>query len=236
MILPNSIKEKDLLNRNVRSTQDLREKLKQYKQYDRQDDFQRQLEAQKVAYQKSIEQHVRFLDEVNEDKKKLTARCQALENRIRSIEQAHRLDLQRFKDTQAAAEKFRREKWIDDKSRKFKELTVQSFEPEIQKLTDKYQKEIEDLKEIHRIELNQIDVKASEHYIRLTDDLREELEREKQQAVARERELARERYEKAIRDERESFVEQRKKLFAEIEEEKVRQTEIFSKQRAELDK
>lgn len=164
------------------------------------------------------------------------ARCQALENRIRSIEQAHRLEIQRFRDTQAAAEKSRREKWIEDKSRKFKELTVQSLEPEIQKIIDKYQKEIEDLKEIHRAELSQVDVKASERYIHLTDDLREELEREKQQAVARERELAREKYEKAIRDDRESFVEQRKKLFGEVEEEKVRQTEIFAKQRAELDK
>ena len=265
LVLRTPPKEKNPLNRNVRSTQDFRDKLKQWKSQDRPDSFQQQLEAQKQAYQQSIEQHIRFLDEVrfsrlffprkfvvsssqvNEDKKKLVARCDVLENQlkttekkyenqIRTLEFSHRLEIQRFKDQQALAEKSRRDKWIEDKSRKFKELTVQNLEPEIQKFIEKHQKEIAELREIHQAELTQADVKASERYIRLTDELREELEREKQTAVARERELAREKYEKAIRDERESFVEQRKKLFAEVEEEKRRQTDLLGKQRAELEK
>ena len=64
LVLRTPPKEKNAVNRNVRSTQDLRDKLKQWKSQERPDDFQQQLEAQKQAYQKSIEQHIRFLDEV----------------------------------------------------------------------------------------------------------------------------------------------------------------------------
>jgi 5-azacytidine-induced protein 1 len=70
----------------------------------------------------------------------------------------------------------------------------------------------------------------------MTEDLRDQLEREKESAIARERDLAREKYEKGLRDEEKSFVEQRRRLYTEIEDEKNRQAELATKQRAELDK
>jgi 5-azacytidine-induced protein 1 len=92
------------------------------------------------------------------------------------------------------------------------------------------------MKTIHEAELLASDERAAHRYIRMTEELRDQLEREKEVAIARERELAREKYEKALRDEEKSFSEQRRRLHAEIEEEKNRQAELAARQRADLDK
>ena len=173
---------------------------------------------------------------INDDKKKLVTRCEQLDFQLKKLEKkyenqlrSHRLELQRFKDTQTVAQKSRREQWLDDKT---KELTARGVEPEIQKLISQHKEEMENCKRIHQAEL----LKESDRYVHLTDVLREELEREKQEAIARERELAREKYEKAIRDEQEAFIEQRKKLFADVDEEKYRQADLMNKQRIDLEK
>jgi 5-azacytidine-induced protein 1 len=92
------------------------------------------------------------------------------------------------------------------------------------------------MKIIHEAELLAADERAAQRYVRMTEDLRDQLEREKESAIARERDLAREKYEKGLRDEEKSFVEQRRRLYTEIEDEKNRQAELATKQRAELDK
>ena len=182
-----------------------------------------------------------------DDKKKLSERCERLvdelksidkrsSDRLKSMEESHRIELQKLKDVHEAAEKLRRERWIDEKTKKIKELTVRGLEPEIQKLIGKHKAELMKMKTVHEAELLAADERAAQRYIRLTEDLRNQLEREKESAVARERELAREKSEKAIRDEEKSFVEQRRRLYAEIEDEKNRQADLATKQRADLDK
>ena len=152
------------------------------------------------------------------------------------MEEFHRLELQRLKDTNEAAEKLRRERWIEEKTRKIKEITVRGLEPEIQKLINKHKTELTKVNTVHQAELLTADERAAQRYIRLTEELREQLEREKQEAIAREREMAREKYEKAIRDEQQSFVEQRRRLFNEVEDEKNRQGDLVNKQRIDLDR
>ena len=51
-------------NGHIRSTQDLRDTLKRYQNFD---DFERQLQLQKDEYQSSIQRHIKFLDEVRID-------------------------------------------------------------------------------------------------------------------------------------------------------------------------
>lgn len=68
------------------------------------------------------------------------------------------------------------------------------LEPEIQKLIAKHKQEIKKLKMLHEAELLQSDERAAQRYIRQTEELREVLEREKEEQGQRERELARKRY------------------------------------------
>ena len=137
---------------------------------------------------------------------------------------------------QEAAEKLRREKWIEDKTKKIKEMTVKGLEPEIQNLIGKHKNEIKTLKSIHEAELLQADERASQRYIRMIEEMRQNFEQEKELSVNKEREMAKQRYEKSLQDEEKSFLEQRRRLYAEIEEEKNRIAEQGAKQRLELDR
>ena len=182
-----------------------------------------------------------------EDKKKLSGRCERLvselknidqkcTDRIRTFEESQRSEIQRLKEVHDNAEKLRRERWIDEKTKKIKELTVRGLEPEIQQLIGRHKNELSKLKTIHEAELLASDERAAQRYIRLTEELRDQLEREKQQAIAHERDLARDRYEKVLRDEEQSYIEQRRRLYQEVDEEKHRQADLVAKQRADLDK
>ncbi|CAF1523041.1 unnamed protein product, partial [Adineta steineri] len=73
---------------------------------------------------------------------------------------------------------------------KIKELTVRGLEPEIQKLISRHKNELAKVKVVHEAELLAADERASQHYIRMVEELRDQLEREKDVAIAHERELA----------------------------------------------
>ena len=144
--------------------------------------------------------------------------------------------MQKLKDTFEAAEKLRREKWIDEKTKKIKEMTVKGLEPEIHSLISKHKNEIKTLKAQNDAELLQADERAAQRYIRITEELRENYEREKEASMQKERELCKQRYEKSLEEEEKSFLEQRRRLYAEIEEEKNRVAEQAALQRKELDR
>lgn len=113
---------------------------------------------------------------------------------------------------------------------------MKGLEPEIQALINKHKSEIKSLKTVHEAELMQADERAAQRYIKITEELRENYEREKEAAVQRERDVSKQRYEKSLQDEENSFLEQRRRLYAEIEEEKNRLAEQAATQRRELDR
>ncbi len=70
-------------------------------------------------------------------------------------------------------------------------MTVKGLEPEIQRLIAKHKQEIKKLKTIHEAELTEADERAGQRYVKMTEQLRDQLAQEKEAACARERELAR---------------------------------------------
>lgn len=73
-------------------------------------------------------------------------------------------------------------------------MTVQGLEPEIQRLIAKHKNEIKKIKQIHEAEILESDERAAQRYVRMTEELRDQLAKEKEAACARERELAKQRY------------------------------------------
>lgn len=67
------------------------------------------------------------------------------------------------------------------------------LEPEIQKLISKHKQELKKLRTLHEAELLQADDRAAQRYVRQCDELRQQLEREKDEQCQRERELAKQR-------------------------------------------
>ena len=115
-------------------------------------------------------------------------------------------------------------------------MTVKGLEPEIQGLINKHKSELKALKSVHDAELMQADERASQRYIRITEELRENYDREKEASIQRERDISKQRYEKSLEEEEKSFLEQRRRMYAEIEEEKNRIAEQGAIQRKELDR
>ncbi|XP_067403355.1 centrosomal protein of 131 kDa isoform X4 [Emydura macquarii macquarii] len=181
-----------------------------------------------------------------DDKKVLSEKCEAVVAELKQVDQKytkkiaqmqeqHELEIKKLKELMSATEKIRREKWIDEKTKKIKEITVKGLEPEIQKLIIRHKQEIKKLKMLHEAELLQSDERAAQRYVRQTEEMRELLEREKEEQSQREREMARQRYEKHLEQEEQALQQQRRRLYSEVAEEKERLSQQAARQRAELE-
>lgn len=205
-----------------------------------------QLKQQSEQYESTIQRHLTFIDQLIDDKKSLSERCESLVNelkkvdqkyssKIRQMQEQHDTEMKKLQELMTATEKVRREKWIDEKTKKIKEITVKGLEPEIQRLISKHKQEIRKLKALHEAELLQSDERAAMRYVRQAEELRQNVEQEKEELSQKERELAKQRYEKQLVQEEQSLQEQRRRLYSEVAEEKERLNQQAARQRAELD-
>ncbi|XP_030840141.1 centrosomal protein of 131 kDa isoform X2 [Strongylocentrotus purpuratus] len=207
----------------------------------------RRLQLQKEEYESTIKRHLSFIDQLIDDKKALSEKYDGVvtelkqvdkkyQGRIKNMDDSHTRELSKIKDVQAAAEKLRREKWIDEKTKKIKEITVKGLEPEIQRLIANHKAEIKKVKTIHEAEMLQAEERAGQKYVRHIEELRDQLADEKEAACAREREMAKQRYEKQLEQEEAAYQQQRRRMYSEVQEEKDRINEQARRQRQEMDR
>ena len=122
------------------------------------------LDKQKAEFESVIERHVNFLDQLVNDKKELTDRCEAHKNKIRELEHRsekklkdlgskHDVQLKKNKEAWLASEKLRREKWMQEKTHEIKEVTVRGLEPEIQRILMDKKKELRVQEDKHQQQL-----------------------------------------------------------------------------------
>uniref|UniRef100_A0A3B5R5K8 Centrosomal protein 131 n=1 Tax=Xiphophorus maculatus TaxID=8083 RepID=A0A3B5R5K8_XIPMA len=209
-------------------------------------ELSRNFQLQKEQYEATIQRHLTFIDQLINDKKALSERCEGVvaelkqvdqkyTKKIAHMQQQHEMEIKKLKDLMSATEKIRREKWIDEKTKKIKEITIKGLEPEIQKLISKHKQELKKLRTLHEAELLQADERAAQRYVRQSEELRQQLETEKEEQCQRERELAKQRYEKQLQEEELSLQQQRRRLYKEVADEKERLAELAARQRGELE-
>ncbi|XP_029417178.1 centrosomal protein of 131 kDa isoform X5 [Nannospalax galili] len=209
-------------------------------------ELSRQLQQQKEHYEATIQRHLSFIDQLIEDKKVLSEKCEAVvtelkqgdqrcRERVAQMQEQHDLEIRKLKELMSATEKVRREKWINEKTKKIKEITVRGLEPEIQKLIAKHKQEVRRLRGLHEAELQQRDEQAAQRHLRQAEELREHLEREKEALGQKERERAQQRFEQHLEQEQQALEQQRRRLYSEVAEEKERLGRQAARQRAELE-
>src|SRR6218665_2646637 len=71
------------------------------------------------------------------------------------------------------------------------EMTVKGVEPELQRQSAHQKNKLNKIKATHQAELMVADEREAERYVQMTEELRDQLAKEKEAACARERELAR---------------------------------------------
>ncbi|XP_027018926.2 centrosomal protein of 131 kDa isoform X2 [Tachysurus fulvidraco] len=213
-------------------------------------------QIQKQQYDATIQRHLAFIDQLIDDKKSLNEHCECVVTELKQVDQKytkkinqmqeqHELvwqilgplceEIKKIKELMSASEKIRREKWIDEKTKKIKEITVKGLEPEIQKLISKHKQELKKLKLLHDAELLQADERAAQRYIRQIEELREQLEKERDEQCQRERELAKQRFEKQLQEEQNALQQQSRRLYKEVADEKERLTQQAARQHTELE-
>ncbi|KAG1955160.1 centrosomal protein of 131 kDa isoform X2 [Pimephales promelas] len=204
------------------------------------------LQLQKQQYEATIQRHLTFIDQLIDDKKALSEKCEEVVGELKQVDEKytkkiaqmqeqHELEIKKLKELMSATEKIRREKWIDEKTKKIKEITVKGLEPEIQKLISKHKQELKKLRVLHEAELLQADERAAQRYVRQSEELRQQLERERDEQCQRERELAKQRFEKQLQEEENALQQQRRRLYKEVSEEKERITQLAARQHTELE-
>nr|KAF6415318.1 centrosomal protein 131 [Molossus molossus] len=164
----------------------------------------RQLRQQREYYEAAIQRQLSFIDQLIKEKTTLGEKCQAAVAELLQGDQRHKereaqlqeqqeLEIKKLKELMSATEKVRREKWMNEKTRKIKEITVRGLEPEIQKLIAKHKQELRKLRTLHAAELLQAEERAAQRHGRQVEVLREQLEREKEALAQQERERTQQR-------------------------------------------
>ncbi|XP_036853260.2 centrosomal protein of 131 kDa isoform X1 [Manis javanica] len=201
---------------------------------------------QREHYEATIQRHLCFIDQLIEDKKVLAEKCEAVVAELKQRDQRrreheaqmrahHELEIKKLKELMSATERVRREKWINEKTRKIKEITVRGLEPEIQKLVARHKQEVARLRSLHEAELVQADQRAAQRCDHQVKELREHLQREKEALAQQERERARQCFERQLEQEQWALEQQRRRLYSEVAEEKEQLGQQAARQRAELE-
>ncbi|XP_051172714.1 centrosomal protein of 131 kDa-like [Leptopilina boulardi] len=200
------------------------------------------LQSQKLKYQGIVKRHQKFIEKLLSEKKELTEKSNALTQRIKEIDAKHQRDIkvaverhsveiQRAKELCAASEKIRRERWLEAKTNKIKEMTVKGLEPELRSMTEQHQLEIQNLRSIHLEELQNMDLRAIRRTNQQMEQLRVELTENHEKLLNEEKEILRSRYEEKLNEQEFLFDEKQRKYFEELQQEK----EKFSQEQMKRD-
>ncbi|XP_043281919.1 centrosomal protein of 131 kDa isoform X2 [Venturia canescens] len=190
-----------------------------------------ELQLMKSKYQAIIKRHQKFIEQLIAEKKDLTEKCTALAQRIKEIEakqqrelkcalDRHALELQRAKELCLASEKIRRERWLEAKTSKIKEMTVKGLEPELRSMVEQHQQEIQDIRSTHMKELQEVELRTIRRSNQQLEQLRLELTESHDKIAANEREALRTRFQEKF-DEQEALLQaEQRRFFEELQQEK----------------
>ncbi|CAB3378666.1 Hypothetical predicted protein [Cloeon dipterum] len=164
---------------------------------------------QKLEYESALKKLQDGMEKLLSDKKMLVEKVEELVQKLREAESKHMgaiqalqqrqtVEIARTKQIAAAAEKVRREKWVERQTARIKELTVKGLEPELTRLNLQHENKVAQIQASHSREL-QAQVEAEGKRV---DELRSAMLKEKDEELARERTLISERFERQIAEER----------------------------------
>ncbi|KAJ3132574.1 Centrosomal protein of 131 kDa [Geranomyces variabilis] len=209
-----------------RAKENLREQALEFKK-----ELKSKLALQRKEYETIIKRHLTFIDKLLAEKEELTKKCEALTGEVKALEkqfreksivleEQHERDLKQQKELWAQAEKIKRDKWIQEKTKAIKDQTIKGLEPEIQRMLSQHKLQNRQMEEKYREELVREKNALIEQQARQTEAMRDRVVAERQRACEEEREFARQRYQKQLERDEMEFQQQRRKLLADFDEQK----------------
>nr|XP_033337543.1 centrosomal protein of 131 kDa [Megalopta genalis] len=202
------------------------------------------LHAQEDKYKAIVKRHQKFIEQLIAEKTELTEKCNSLAQRVKDIEvkmqrdlkaaaDRHSVELQRAKEHFAAAEKIKRERWIEARTSKIKEMTVKGLEPELRSMMEQHTEEIQGLRNAHMKELQDVELRVIRRSNQQLEQLRLELTASHERMVANEKNILWTRYKDKLGEQESQFKDQRVKLMEELQAEREKSSKNQAKQNAE---
>ncbi|CAK9816111.1 Centrosomal protein of 131 kDa [Anthophora plagiata] len=200
------------------------------------------LQQQEEKYKGIVKRHQKFIEELIGEKTDLTEKCNSLAQRVREIEikmqrdlkaaaERHTVELQRAKEHYAAAEKIKRERWIEARTTRIKEMTVKGLEPELHNMMEQHAKEIQRLRNVHMKELQDAELRIIRRSNQQLEQLRLELTSSHERMLTNEKNILWSRYQEKLEEQENQFKEQQTKLMEELQ----RDREKFGKELTKRD-
>ncbi|XP_077266800.1 centrosomal protein dilatory isoform X3 [Temnothorax americanus] len=182
-------------------------------------------------YRTIVKRHQKFIEQLLAEKTDLTQKCDSLARQIKEMEQKiqrdlkviserHAVELQRAKENMAASEKIRRERWLEMKTSKIKEMTVKGLEPELHNMMEQHQQEIQELRRTHIKELQDTELRAMRRSNQQLEQLRIELTDSHEKMLAKEKDILAARYKENLEEQEAHFQTQQKTFVEHFEREK----------------
>lgn len=205
---------------------------------------QKALADQKRHFENIVSRHQIFVEQLLKDKASLCEKVTALTRRVDSQNQAweHKLEteINRTREAVIAGEKIRRERWVKENTKKIKELTVKGLEHEINRMTEKHQQEMADIRREHQNDLHDKLDEARAKYEQMEKGVRESCAEDREAVIEKERSAIRDRYERQLITEQHGFEKQKVRMSLEwssererlLAEAKARDREFESRQEA----
>ena len=181
------------------------------------------LKSVRAEYESTIQRHLGFIDRLLADKQSLSDKCDTLADEMKRVEKhfeeakhleekRHQEELLRQKEALLAQEKVRRTRWIEDKRKEIKEVTIRGLEPEIQRILAKHKQEIQRLEEGHAAALRRMKQQGIDERENALQRLREQLEAGRQAALSDEIDVARSKAREAAERHEAELAELRKRF------------------------
>ncbi|XP_024941076.1 centrosomal protein of 131 kDa isoform X2 [Cephus cinctus] len=198
-------------------------------------------QTQKSKYQTVVKRHQKFIEQLLSEKKDLSEKCNFLADRIKEMEakhlreskvvaERHTVELQRARELCAASEKIRRERWLEAKTSKIKEMTVKGLEPELRSMVEQHQQDIQEIRSAHIKELQDMELRTIRRSNQQLEQLRLELVASHEKMMSNEKEILRARYEEKMEEQEKLFRTQHRKLIDELQQER----NLFVQQQAKM--
>ncbi|XP_044015207.1 centrosomal protein of 131 kDa-like isoform X2 [Aphidius gifuensis] len=203
-------------------------------------DLTNELQNQKIKYQNIIKRHQKFIEQLIEEKKVLTEKCDILGQKIKEIEikqqkdikvliDRHAIEIQRARELCMASEKIRRERWLEAKTSKIKEMTVKGLEPELRSMVDQHQQEIQDIRSAHMKELQDVELRTIRRSNQQLEQLRIELTESHDKILTNEKDAMRMRFQIKYEEQEKQLQIQQRNYFQQLENEKIKFNNELSK-------
>lgn len=190
-------------------------------------EWEEKLQKQKVHYEAGVEQHLRLVDRLLNDKTELTKRCELFAEELKAVEKKFQMkmeemddhaakELAKNKQTWIATERMKRESWEKEKVKEIKEMTIKGLQPEVERILSEKKQEKARMEEQQREALDEQRRELLDMAQQQIRDVREEKNREMETALDKEREAHRQKLKEDFERFNRELQEERAKCAADV--------------------